>query len=109
VDSLAGGEYNWRAKGPTYLAVTGTLTLTGGMLTQVEMDTQRPGDIDNNNLVSLTDFNILAGTYGRRSTDPGYDARADYDGNDTIGLGDFNLFRGSYGQAGGGPIRPGGP
>src|SRR5437868_1964684 len=37
VSGLANGIYNWRAKGPKYLANIGTVTLTGAPTTQVEL------------------------------------------------------------------------
>ena len=106
VAGLPGGSYNWRVKGPTYLAAAGTVALAGDPETQVEMGAQRPGDCNNDNTVGLTDFNILKATFGRLSTDPGYDGRADYDGNDTIGLTDFTLLKANFGQLGADPIRP---
>src|SRR5206468_466997 len=83
--------YAWRTKGPNaattggtpppgaspgYLANSGSLTLTSATSLQVEMGTQRAGDCDSNNTVSLTDFNILKNTFGRTSTTTGYDNRA---------------------------------
>src|SRR5262245_56681302 len=39
VDGLASGTYDYRAKGPKYLANAGTVTLTGAPTTQLEIGT----------------------------------------------------------------------
>jgi len=118
VGTLPAGGYNWRTKGPFggantslnstpgYLAVVATLTLSGAPATQVEMGTQPAGDVDGDNTVGLSDFNALRTSFGRLSTDPGYDGRTDYDGNSTIGLADFNLLKANFGLLGAGPIAP---
>ena len=60
---------------------------------------------DNDNLVSVSDFNILRNTFGKRSTDPGYDARADFNGDNLVSVTDFNLLKRNYGRSGALPIR----
>src|SRR5205085_4696379 len=64
VAGLANGEYLWRAKGPKFLANSGTLTLTGAPLIQVEMGLMRTGDANNDNFVNVADFNILKIGFG---------------------------------------------
>jgi hypothetical protein len=69
----------------------------------------RAGDCDNNNLINVLDFNIVKGTFGKGSGDPGYDDRADFDGNLLVNILDFNLLKGNFGTSGAPPIRPGAP
>ncbi len=119
--TLSNGAYQFRAKGPNggppshpsnvndppgFLAVTGTATLSSAPTIQVEMGLMKAGDANNDNIITVSDFNILRITSGRGSGDPGYDGRADFDGNALVNIQDFNLLRGNYGVQGGGPISP---
>ena len=70
-----------------------------GPVAQAEMGLQRAGDCNDDNTVSLGDFNVLKVTYGTVSTDPGYDARADFNGDNTISLTDFTLLKANFGQS----------
>src|SRR6185503_6336069 len=81
VGSLPGGDYYWRVKGPKYLATSGSLTLVGAPLTNVEMGTQLAGDTDDDNQVDADDWTTMRATYGKAHSDPGYDDRADFNGN----------------------------
>ena len=100
VTGLPNGTYEWRAKGPQYLANSGTLTLTGSPLTIVEMGLMLTGDADNDNLVAISDYSVLKNTFGRSNTNPGYDGRADFNGDDTVTLADFTLLKRNYGMSG---------
>ena len=104
--TLAPGTYNWRVKGPKYLANTGNLALTGAATTNTEMGLMRVGDANGDNLVNAQDFNILKVTFGKGNGDPGYDARADFTGDNLVNVTDFNLLKGNFGFAGGQPLSP---
>jgi plastocyanin len=106
VAGLPAGTYSWRAKGTKWLATSGSVSITGGPVTSVEMGLLRAGDCDDNNIVNLLDFNILKNTFGRSLGDPTYDPRADFDSNDSITIGDFNFVRLNFGQAGAPPAGP---
>jgi hypothetical protein len=106
VGSMPNGTYNWRVKGPKYLANTGSINLTGGAQTNVEMGLMKVGDCNNDNVISVLDFNILKGTFGKASGDPGYDARGDLNGDNAVSVLDFNLQKGNFGQGGSPPLRP---
>jgi hypothetical protein len=103
VGTLGPGTYNWRAKGPRYLANSGTVVITSATLTRQEMNLMRAGDADNNNLVSAVDFNILRAAFGTPN-----DLRADFNNDGLISSVDFNLLRGNFGIGGAPPIGPGG-
>jgi hypothetical protein len=100
--------YQWRVKGPKYLANSGTVALTGATITTLEVGMLRVGDADNNNVVNVADFNITKITFGKGVGDPGYDDRADFDGNRIVNVGDFSLLKNTFGQGGAPPISPGG-
>ena len=107
VGTLANGVYTWWAKGPPWLATTGSVTLAGAPVTQQEMGLQPAGDVDNSNLVDVADFTLLRNTFGLACGHPSYDGRADYTGDCLIDIADFTLHRGNFGQAG--PPQPTGP
>ena len=103
VSSLAPGTYNYRIKGPKYLARSSTLALTGNLVTNVEMGALLVGDANDDNIISISDFNILKNTFGRQIGDPGYDDRADFTGDQLVTITDFNLMKNNFGSAGAPP------
>jgi hypothetical protein len=116
---LPNGTYQWRAKGPSgtspitdtnstpgFLAITGTLTLTGALLTNVEIGTMRAGDCNNDNLVTSADFIILKNTFGKAIGQVGYDNRADFTGDTVITSVDFTLLKSNFGFGGALPVGP---
>ncbi len=106
VDSLVGGAYSWRVKGPKFLANSGTVALPGGpSITNVEMGLMRTGDSNNDNIVNVNDFNIVKRAFGKAFGDQGYDDRADFDGNQTVNVADFNIQKVNFGATGAPPVR----
>ena len=116
---LLNGTYQWRAKGPSgtnpitdtnstpgFLAITGTLTLSGAAITNVEVGTIRAGDCNNDNLVNANDFIILKNTFGKGTGQPGYDNRADFTGDGVISSADFTLLKANFGFGGAPPVGP---
>lgn len=99
------GSYQWRVKGPKYLANVGTATLSGNTLT-IEMGLMRVGDANNDNIVNVVDFNIMKVTFGKGIGEPGYDDRADFTGDQAVNVSDFNLLKINFGQGGGNPTGP---
>ncbi len=106
VGLLPNGNYTWRAKGPQYLATMGNVTITDSNV-QLDLGAQTVGDVNADNCVGASDFNIMRNTFGRSVGDPGYDARADFTGDNTVNVPDFNLLKINYGLCGAPPIRPG--
>lgn len=58
------------------------------------------GDINNDNAVTLVDFNLLKAAYASTSVSANWNANADLDGNGNVGLNDFTILRRSLGQSG---------
>jgi hypothetical protein len=106
VSGLPSGSYAWRAKGPKYLANSGSIVLTGAPSVGQEMGMMRAGDASDDNLVNIADFNIVKNTFGRSQGEPGYDDRADFTGDEVINLFDFNLLKLNLGTSGAPPIGP---
>src|SRR5207253_10354930 len=74
---LPNGTYSYRVKDPKYLANSGSLTLAAGTNNQ-EMGLMHAGDCNDDNVVTVVDFNIMKATFGRTIGEPGYDDRADF-------------------------------
>jgi hypothetical protein len=106
VITLPNGSYDWRVKGPLYLANSGNVTLSGAPTTNVEIGLMRVGDCNNDNVINIVDFNILKVTFGKALGDPGYDGRADFNGDNVVSVQDFNLQKGNFGHGGAPPLRP---
>jgi hypothetical protein len=100
--SVAGiipGTYELRVKKSSTLQNKQTITLVGGS-NDVDCGTLREGDANNNNVINILDFSILAGTFGKCEGDNGYDERADEGGDGCVNILDFSLLASNFGQAG---------
>ena len=106
VTGLPAGTYNWRVKGPKYLANAGQVVLSGGPQQSVEMGLMKVGDANNDNVVNTIDFTILKGTFGKALGDPGYDQRADFNGDNRVNVTDFTLQKSNFGLGGAPPLHP---
>jgi PKD repeat protein len=60
--------------------------------TSIDMGTLLEGDADNDGIVNISDFGILAVSFGKMDGEPGYDDRADFDRNGIINISDFGLL-----------------
>ena len=67
--------------------------------TAVNLGTLLEGNADDNDIINITDFGVLAASYGKSSGDSGYDARADFDRNGIINIADFGLLAANYGKS----------
>lgn len=101
--SLANGSYNYRVKGPKYLANAGTFTLAGNSHTNLEVGLMKAGDSNNDNVINIVDFNILKFVFGTGIHDPTYDDRADFTSDQVVTVIDFNLMKFNFGIQGVGP------
>jgi Dockerin type I domain len=106
LSTLPGGTYNWRAKGPKYLARGGTVSLNGSTSTSVEIGQMRTGDADDNNMVNAVDFIVLRAAFGKSQGEPGYDDRADFTGDNRVDIIDFVLLKINFGTGGAPPPAP---
>ncbi len=62
----------------------------------VNFGTLKEGNCDNDRQVNALDFSILATTYGKSTSEPGWDARADFDETAQVNALDFSLLADSY-------------
>ena len=97
ITNLPNGTYNYLIKGRRSLASAGTLTLPMfGMGANFEFGTQRAGDANNNNVITVQDFNLVKTEFGTS----GSGLPADFNNDGVVNSLDFNLMKVNYGQAG---------
>jgi hypothetical protein len=106
VGGLPPGNYSWRVKGPKYLANAGNVNLDGAPVIHVEMGLMRAGDCNDDNVVDMSDFNIMRATYGRGVGHPLYDERADFTGDGIVNLLDYSFLSRNFNQGGAPPLVP---
>jgi hypothetical protein len=100
--SLAGvatGSATIRVKHAQSLAVVQAATLNAGA-NSVAFGTLRAGDVNNDNVVTLSDFSLLAASFNRTVGQSGYDARADLNDDSAVALTDFSLLASNFNQVG---------
>ena len=97
--NIPAGAYNWRVKGPKFLANAGSMTLAAGS-NPVEMGLMLTGDANNDNIVSAVDYTTLRVSFGKGIGDPGYDDRADFNGDNRVNTVDFTLLKTNFGRGG---------
>jgi len=107
LDNLPNSIYNWYVDdtysaqhSPNYLSNSGTVTLTGEPVINVEMGMVRAGDATNDNLVNISDFNILKASFNLACRNPNYDNRADFTGDCVVSISDFVPLKANFGQSG---------
>ncbi len=59
-----------------------------------------PGDINNDNVVDLNDFALLAEAFGSEAASPNWNANADLNCDGIVDLNDFSLLAADFGLAG---------
>lgn len=67
---------------------------------QISLPMLREGDANNNNIITVTDFSVLASTFGKTVGQSGYDARADFNEDGSVTISDFSLLASNFGQTG---------
>ncbi|MBN1189841.1 MAG: SBBP repeat-containing protein [Dehalococcoidales bacterium] len=65
----------------------------------VDMGTLMEGNANNDNKINISDFGILASTYGKQQSEEDFDEQADFDRNGKINIADFGLLSASYGKS----------
>jgi hypothetical protein len=104
--TLSDGLYDYRVKGPKFLANSGSFAKSGPSQLNVEMGLMLAGDCNNSNVITIQDLGIIRNSLGRGFGDPGYDDRGDLDGNLVVNVLDFNLLKRNFGLDGAPPLSP---
>jgi hypothetical protein len=99
LDGVAPGTYTVAIKGANTLAklFTGVTVSTADVTLNTNLI---GGDIDGDNYVGGSDFDVWNGAYDSVPGDTKWDARADLDGDGYIGGSDFDIWNGNYDQVG---------
>ena len=96
--SIPTGSYLVKVKSPQYLKkqLTGILTITKGSVTSMPSVTLTTGDINNDNAITINDYNILIGCYSdllpAKNCDTAKKAAADLTSDNNVNADDYNLF-----------------
>ena len=67
--------------------------------TSIDMGVLLEGNANDDNIINIQDFGILAAGYGKAQGENGYDGRADFDCNDIINIADFGLLAANYAKS----------
>ena len=89
--TVVSGVYTLKASTPSFLlkAIPGILTLTQGQTTTVPTTDLTAGDINNDNQISLLDYNQILSCFGSSTSTC---IPSDLDDDGTVGGSDYNLF-----------------
>lgn len=99
IDNLPSGNYTLWIKVTNTLALSQSITLTVDSL-DISAGILPAGDTNGDNIINLTDFSLLASSFGTQFGEHGYNARADFNGDGQITLHDFSLLATNFGGAG---------
>ncbi len=97
-DPLDTGTYKVEIIFPKYLIRVVEVVINGDL--QIDFGELRAGDANNDNVVALLDFSILASTYNKQEGDTGYNGAADFNNDGAVGLLDFSLLASNFNTSG---------
>jgi alpha-tubulin suppressor-like RCC1 family protein len=96
---LATGTYNVGINGSKWLRTTLTGVTVNGILSSIDA-TILPGDLNGDNVVNLTDFDMFATSYGSGPTTANWNPNADLNCDGVVDINDFALLAQDYGLTG---------
>ncbi len=89
---VAAGTYDITAKSEhTLMNIRRNVSISSPS-TSVDMGTLLEGNANDNDIINISDFGILALTFSKFVGDAGFDTRADFDRNGTVNISDFGLL-----------------
>lgn len=100
LDGIAPGSYDLQLKGTHTLSrlVSGVSLAAGTNV--VQFGTLSEGDANGDDQVDAADFQFVAGRFGLRSGESGFDTAADLTGDGVVDVADLSLLAGNYGARG---------
>ncbi len=90
------GTYDISAETPTCLTNVKRGVVITAPSTAVDLGTLLEGNANDDNIINIADFGLLAASYGKSA--PDYDARTDFDRNGIVNIADFGLLAVNYGK-----------
>jgi|GEM_PF-832745 len=100
IESLPPGTYTLVIRRFNALPLTKTNVVLIVGNNPVDMGSAKGGDADGNNLINITDFSILATSFGKSTGQVGFDARADFNNDGIVNISDFSMLATYFGQSG---------
>jgi C1A family cysteine protease len=94
------GTYDIGVKGSHTLSRLEEDVVIDSATTNVNFGTLLEGDCDNNDVVNINDFGILADAYGSVPASGNWDERADLNNDGVVNINDFGLLADDYGLSG---------
>jgi len=91
--------YRVRVKGAHTLAETANVAV-GASIIALTLPTLREGDANNDNVVNISDFSLLAASFGTAMGGGSYNPNADFNDDGAVNITDFSLLAASFGQVG---------
>ncbi|MBN1188203.1 MAG: leucine-rich repeat domain-containing protein [Dehalococcoidales bacterium] len=95
-EGMEPGTYDITIVSPHCLTNVKRNVPVGETTTNVDMDTLLDGNANDDHNINISDFGILASTYGKRQGDEGFDERSDFDRNGKINIADFGILAANY-------------
>ena len=93
------GTYTLSVKGALWLRQAQAVDTTMGSVSGLVFALPG-GDANNDNRVSIADYNALSAAYGTRTGSPGYNPVADFNGDGRVSIADYNILSSNYGLRG---------
>jgi hypothetical protein len=97
--TVPAGDYTLGIKGWSWLRKDLSVNTTTGNVSGVTA-TLLTGDVDDNNVVDINDFDLLAAAFGTTPADPAWNPHADLNDDGVIDLTDFDLLATNFGLSG---------
>lgn len=100
INNLPPGTYRLRIKGEHSISSAQDITLAAGSNSITLTVPLREGDANDDNVVNLTDFSLLASAFGSVPGNPNFNANADFNDDGLVQLADFSLLATNFAQSG---------
>lgn len=97
-NEIAAGSYEVRVKHAHTLQVMQVESFPAN--DTINFGTLPEGDANQDNFVTILDFSLLAGSFGKCDGTAGFDGRADFNEDGCVTILDFSLFANNFGQGG---------
>jgi glucose/arabinose dehydrogenase len=103
IPAIPAGVYTIAVKGTNTLrrVKTGQTLIIGD--NAISFGTLKDGDVNNNNMINLSDLGLLLASYNKIAGDPGYNINADLNRSGAVNLSDLGLMLSNYNNLGENP------
>ncbi len=102
IPSIGDGTFTVKIKESRTLRMSGTMTVSGGKITNFTFsgNTLKGGDANDDNYVTDADYSILAPAWMTQSGNSKYDARADFNNDGYVTDADYSIFAPNWMKSG---------